>query len=71
MDRKKLFDRIVEEKQVIDPVIWLLRIQFTQVDETYEEYVRAMGERWKYNPRVLKELNQYFELLKIEKVEVV
>ncbi|WP_249598509.1 hypothetical protein [Peribacillus frigoritolerans] len=66
MTRKELFNRIIEEKQVIDPVIWLLRIQFTKVDEEHEEYVRAMAERYKNNPKVMKQLEQLIELWKIK-----
>lgn len=61
-----LFERIVEERTVIDPVIWLLKIQFVKVDEDHEQYVRAMAERHKHNPKVMKQLEQYFELWKIE-----
>lgn len=61
-----MFERIIEEKKVIDPVIWMLRIQYNHTDEHHEEYVRAMSKRWKNNPRIMKELQQYFELWKIK-----
>lgn len=61
-----LFERIVEEKIVIDPVIWLLKIQLTKVDEGHEEYVQAMIKRHKYNPTLIKQLEKYIELWKIK-----
>lgn len=61
-----LFERIVEEKIVIDPVIWLLKIQFLKVEEDHEQYIRAMAEKHKYNPKIMKQLKKYFELWKVE-----
>ncbi|MCM3673202.1 hypothetical protein M3699_04745 [Peribacillus simplex] len=56
-----LFERILEEKTVIDPVIWVLKIQFIKVDEDHEQYIRAMTERHKHNPKIMRHLKQYFE----------
>ncbi|MGG1272529.1 hypothetical protein ABE272_19195 [Priestia aryabhattai] len=61
-----LFERIVEEKIVIDPVIWLLRIQNNKVNESHEQYVRAMAKRHKNNQKIIKQLEKYFELWKFE-----
>jgi hypothetical protein len=66
MTRQELFKRIIEEIEVIDPVIWLLRIQFSKVDEDHEQYIRAMAARHKDNPKVMKNLQEHIEFWKIE-----
>lgn len=69
MNKNELFKQIVEEakKEIIDPVIWILYFQFNVVDEiTHAEYVKAIAERHKNNPKVLKQLEPYFELWKNE-----
>ncbi|MFZ3591893.1 hypothetical protein ACOI1C_22470 [Bacillus sp. DJP31] len=37
-----LFERNVEEKIIIDPVIWLIKIQNIKENENYKEYLLAM-----------------------------
>ncbi|MED3788916.1 hypothetical protein P4576_17085 [Peribacillus frigoritolerans] len=58
----KVFEKILGEKQVIDPVIWLLKIQFIYVEEDHKEYIQAMTSRWKNNPKIMKELQKHFSL---------
>ncbi|MDA2670656.1 hypothetical protein PDQ76_17675 [Bacillus cereus] len=53
----ELFKRIIEEKVVIDPLIWVLKIE-EQVHIEYEKYIEAMEERHKENPKVLKKIQQ-------------
>ncbi|PFK17902.1 hypothetical protein COJ03_27220 [Bacillus cereus] len=53
----KLFKRIIEEKEVIDPLIWVLKIE-EQVHIEYEKYIEAMEERHKENLKALKKIQQ-------------
>ncbi|HFJ9371728.1 TPA: hypothetical protein ACGW7B_002250 [Bacillus nitratireducens] len=53
----KLLKRIIEEKEVIDPLIWVLKIE-EQVHIEYEKYIEAMEERHKENPKALKKIQQ-------------
>ncbi|PGM34656.1 hypothetical protein CN941_25825 [Bacillus cereus] len=53
----ELFKKIIEEKEVIDPLIWVLKIE-EQVQVEYEKYIEAMEERHKENPKVLKKIQQ-------------
>ncbi|USL25098.1 hypothetical protein [Priestia megaterium] len=66
MGKEEIFNRIVEEakKEIIDPVIWLLYFQFDIVDGiTHEEYVRAIAEKYKNVPTILKNLQPYFTVV--------
>ncbi|WP_158633927.1 hypothetical protein [Radiobacillus deserti] len=65
MTKKEMFKKIIDEKTVIDPLIWLLKIE-DKVDVSHKEYVIAMAERHKYNHKILKRLEEYFKLWKIE-----
>ncbi|PEW48947.1 hypothetical protein CN431_08460 [Bacillus cereus] len=53
----ELFKKIIEEKEVIDPLIWVLKIE-EQVQVEYEKYIEAMEERHKANPKALKKIQQ-------------
>ncbi|PFZ20099.1 hypothetical protein [Bacillus wiedmannii] len=53
----ELFKKIIEEKEVIDPLIWGLKIE-EQVQVEYEKYIEAMEERHKENSKVLKKIQQ-------------
>lgn len=57
----ELFKKIIEEKEVIDPLIWVLKIE-EQVQVEYEKYIEAMEERHKENPKVLKKIQQAKQL---------
>ncbi|HFJ9474582.1 TPA: hypothetical protein ACGW68_006007 [Bacillus cereus] len=54
----KLFKRIIEEKEVIDPLIWVLKIE-EQVHVEYEKYIEAMEERYKDNSKFLNKIQQF------------
>lgn len=53
----ELFKKIIEEKEVINPLIWVLKIE-EQVQVEYEKYIEAMEERHRENPKVLKKIQQ-------------
>ncbi|PEO97624.1 hypothetical protein CN577_30915 [Bacillus toyonensis] len=53
----ELFKKIIEEKEVIDPLIWVLKIE-EQVQVEYEKYIEAMEVRHKENAKVLKKIQQ-------------
>lgn len=64
MNKEDLYKRILEEKTVIDPLLWVLKIE-EQVDKSHQEYVRDMAERYKLNPKIIKQLEEYFKLWKL------
>lgn len=69
MNKNELFKQIVEEakKEIIDPVIWILYFQFDIAEGiTHEEYIKAVSERYKGKPKVLKQIQPYFDLWKNE-----
>jgi hypothetical protein len=65
MDKEEMFSRILEEKVIIDPLLWLIKIE-NQVDKTHEQYIRSMALKYKGNSQKRKVLEQYFELWKIK-----
>ncbi|MGG0412074.1 hypothetical protein [Peribacillus simplex] len=65
MIKEELFARILLEKKVIDPLLWLIKVE-DKVDKTHEEYIRSMSVRYKDNPKILKLLEQYILLWEVE-----
>lgn len=58
MTKEETFKLILEEKVVIDALIWIVRIE-EKVDKSYQEYIEAMTERHKHNSRMMKLIEQH------------
>ncbi|MFS0601126.1 hypothetical protein [Peribacillus frigoritolerans] len=65
MTKEQLFDRILEEKIIIDPLIWLLKIE-DKVEKTHEQYICSIAARNKNNIKVKILLEKYIEFWEIK-----
>lgn len=65
MNKEELFTRILEEKKVIDPLLWIIKVQ-DKIDKTHEQYINAMAVRYKDNTKIRKLLEPYVEFWKMQ-----
>ena len=58
----ELFKLIIEEKEVIDPVRWILNVE-EQVNIGYSKYLKVMSKRYEKNIKIMKSIHAIKELL--------
>ncbi|WP_026688799.1 hypothetical protein [Alteribacter aurantiacus] len=50
-----LFKRLLEERVVIDPTLYIVKIQ-DKVGQEYSTYLNGVAERWKHNSTIIEQV---------------